>query len=98
MTWSRGEPKGGRRYDRCGDNLRRSGLVSWFNSLAILNRWIYGEVEGKKDFRGDFDILKKTRVAESRRRRFGYFDECLMTAWLESEVENRKCERLRRTK
>ena len=77
------------------------GGAGWFLGLiglAIINRWIYGEVEGKKDFRGDFDVLKKTRVAESRRRRFGYSDECLMTTWLESEVENRRRERLRRTK
>ena len=76
------------------------GGAGWFLGLiglAIINRWIYGEIEGKKDFRGDFDVLKKTRVAESRRQRFGYSDECLMTAWLESEVENRRRERLRRT-
>lgn len=69
------------------------GGAGWFLSLialAILNKWIYGEVEGKKDFRGDFDVLKKTRVPEGRRRKFGYSDECLMTAWLEKENNKKR--------
>lgn len=66
------------------------GGVGWFLGLiglAILNRWIYGEVEGKKDFRGDFDVLKRTRVTESRRRKFGYSDENLMLNWLEGRTK-----------
>lgn len=69
------------------------GGAGWFLGLiglAIVNRWIYGEVKGKKDFRGNFDVLKQTRVTESRRRQFGYSDKCLMTKWLESENKRRR--------
>lgn len=64
------------------------GGVGWFLGLiglAIVNRWIYGEVEGR-DFRGDFEVLKRTRVPEGRRRKFGYSDENLMLNWLEERT------------
>lgn len=49
----------------------------------IVIKSIIGEVEGRRDFRGDFEVLKRTRVPESRRRKFGYSDENLMFNWLE---------------
>lgn len=66
------------------------GGVGWFLGLiglAIVNRWIYGEVEGRSDFRGDFEVLKRTRVPEWRRREFGYSDENLMLNWLEGRTK-----------
>ena len=65
----------------------------------IVIKSIIGEVEGRRDFRGDFEILKTTRVPESRRRKFGYSDENLMLNWLEetnemtneATKENREC-------
>lgn len=48
----------------------------------IVIKSIIGEVEGRKDFRGDFEVLKRTRVPESRRRKFGYSDENLILNWL----------------
>lgn len=52
----------------------------------IVIKSIIGEVEGRKDFRGDFEVLKKTRVPESRRRKFGYSDENLMLNWLNGQT------------
>ena len=49
----------------------------------IVIKSIIGEVEGRRDFRGDFEVLKRTRVPEIRRRKFGYSDENLMLNWLE---------------
>ena len=49
----------------------------------IVIKSIIGEVEGRRDFRGDFEILKRTRVPESRRRKFGYSNENLILNWLE---------------
>jgi len=49
----------------------------------IVIKSIIGEVEGRRDFRGDFEVLKGTRVRESRRLKFGYSDENLILNWLE---------------
>lgn len=49
----------------------------------IVIKSIVGEVEGRKDFRGDFEVLKGTRVRKSRRLKFGYSDENLILNWLE---------------
>ena len=53
----------------------------------IVIKSIIGEVEGWRDFRGDFEVLKRTRVPVSRRRKFGYSDENLMLNWLEGTNE-----------
>ncbi len=52
----------------------------------IVIKSIIGEVEGRRDFRGDFEVLKMTRVPESRRRKFGYSDENLMLNWLNGQT------------
>lgn len=67
------------------------GIVVFLGAILseIVIKSIVGEVEGRKDFRGDFEVLKKTRVPESRRRKFGYSDENLMLNWLEGTNERR---------
>lgn len=61
------------------------GVVVFLGAIIseIVIKNIIGEVEGRSDFRGDFEVLKRTRVPESRRRKFGYSDENLMLNWLE---------------
>lgn len=61
------------------------GVVVFLGAILseIVIKSIIGEVEGRRDFRGDFEVLKTTRVPESRRRKFGYSDENLMLNWLE---------------
>ena len=61
------------------------GVVVFLGTILseIVIKSIIGEVEGRRDFRGDFEVLKRTRMPESRRRKFGYSDENLMLNWLE---------------
>lgn len=74
--------------DMLGFLLIFSGVGVFLGAILseIVIKSIIGEVEGRRDFRGDFEALKRTRVPESRRRKFGYSDEDLMLNWLNGQT------------